>query len=48
MVSGQHDSVTTGEVHVVLLIPDDVAGDGPEAGWSVQALGLFDPDVRAA
>ena len=47
-VSGDGDAVAIGEVDVILLGADDVAGDGNESGWT-GAVALFrDANIAAA
>jgi len=46
-IATEGDAVAAGEMYIVFLAPDNVAGDGEEAGWS-GLVGFFDnPDVAA-
>jgi len=47
-VSGDGDAVAIGEVDVILLRADDVAGDGNESGWTGAVALFHDADIAAA
>ena len=47
-VSGDGDAVAIGEVDVILLGADEVAGDGNESGWPGAVALFHDADIAAA
>ena len=47
-VSGDGDAVAIGEVDVILLGADDVAGDGNESGWTGAVALFHNTDIAAA